>query len=107
MIQESLFAARAGRDAGIEKTKAKNSEWLDRALAKLKDMKRAGHATATGEGMRIWLLSSGIENPTSPHAWGMLTRIAMQRGIIRDTGRVVQMFTDKSHARRTPLWEFA
>lgn len=107
MTQDTLFHAREERDAGIAKTVAKNDSWIERALAKLPTMKADGYTTATGEGMRLWLLTNGIEEPSSPHAWGALTRTAMKREIIRDTGRVVQMFTKKSHARRTPLWEFA
>jgi hypothetical protein len=104
-MQTSLFDARAARDAGIAKTASKNDTWIERALAKLADMKDAHYLTVTGEGMRFWMLSRGLDEPTSPHAWGALTRIAMKRGIIRDTGRVIQMHGEKSHARRTPLWE--
>lgn len=106
MIQQSLPLAREARDAGIAQTSASNESWLERALAKLPAMKAAGHITATGEGMRVWLLTEGkLEQPKSVHAWGALVRTAMKRNLISDTGRVVQMFTEKSHARRTPLWE--
>jgi hypothetical protein len=104
MVQESLFEARAARDAGIEKVRSKNSEWLELALKSLPLMKK-DHDTTTGEGIRIWLLSRGLEAPTNVHAWGMLVRTAMKRGLLKDTGRMGQMFTEKSHARRTPLWE--
>lgn len=104
MNQVSLWQARRARDEGIERTRSKNSDWLIEALSLLPRMK-AEHREATGEGMRIWLLSNGLKPPTSPNAWGSLTRTAMKRGVIRDTERVTQMFTEKSHARRTPIWE--
>jgi len=106
VIQTSLFDARRARDAGIAKTASKNSEWMECALVMLVGMK-GEHHQATGEGMRIWLTANGLEAPSDPHAWGALTRIAMKHGLIRDTGRIAQMFTAQSHARRTPVWEFA
>ena len=99
-----LFIARQQRDVGIAKTAHKNESWLERCLAKLPQM-RLYNAFTTGEQLRVWMLESGIENPTSQHAWGALIRTAMKRGLLRDTGRVAQMTTEKSHARRTPLWE--
>jgi hypothetical protein len=105
MIQQSLWSARAARDAGIEQTRTKNAEWMERALQMLPAMRHEGCVLTTGEGMRIWLLLKGLEEPSSPNAWGAMVRLAMSRGLIRDTGRVVQMVTEKSHARRTPLWE--
>ena len=105
MIQTSLFDARQARDIGLERTRCVNTEWMAKALACLPLMKQDGHVAATGEGMRIWLTAGGLPAPTSAHAWGSLVRTAMKRGIIKDTGRVVQMFTAKSHARRTQLWE--
>lgn len=104
MNQASLFDARQARDEGIAKVEVVNVTWLGASLALLSSMKAEGHTTATGEGIRIWLTAAGIV-PSSPHAWGMLIRTAMKRGLIKDTGRQVQMFTEKSHARRTPLWE--
>jgi hypothetical protein len=106
MTQPNLFDARAARDAGIEKIRSKNTEWLERALKMLPGMKTVCMIT-TGEGIRVWLTGQGLEAPSNQHAWGMLVRTAMKRGLIKDTGRMGQMFTEKSHARRTPLWEIA
>ena len=106
MNQENLFDARAARDDGIALTSAKNSNWLATALKMIPIMKSQGGINATtGEGIRMALTLRGLPQPSSPHAWGMLTRTAMKAGLIRDTGRLLQMVTKKSHARRTPLWE--
>ena len=104
MNQARLFDARQARDEGIAKVAAVNVTWLGASLALLSSMKAEGHKTITGEGFRVWLTAHGII-PESPHAWGMLMRTAVKRGLIKDTGRSVQMFTKKSHARRTPVWE--
>lgn len=105
MVQHSLFEARQARDEGIEKVRSKNSEWLERALEWLPGMKAEGHESVTGEGIRIWMHGRGLPDPTNAHAWGMLVRTAVKRGLLVDTGRQTQMFTKKSHARRTPLWK--
>lgn len=102
----SLFEARRERDVGLAKTRSKNSAWTAQALAMLPYMKAEGFDTCTGEGMRNWLLANGLDAPSSPHAWGALTVAAVKRGVLQDTGRVVQMTDVRSHARRTPLWKF-
>lgn len=107
MNQASLFDARQARDEGIAKTVMKNESWLERAISMLPAMKKEySYVTGvTGEAVRVWVLAHGLEHPLSQHAWGALVRTAMKRGLIRDTGRQAQMVTEKSHARRTPLWE--
>lgn len=106
MNQPTLFDARTARDEGIRRSRKKNSVWLAKALSLLPAMKAAGYSDVTGEEMRIFLRSHAcdLEEPSSPHAWGMLIRTAMKRGLITDTGRQKQMWTEKSHARRTPVW---
>jgi hypothetical protein len=106
MTQEPLhLEARKARDAGIARTTSKNSAWMSKAMELLPHMKR-DHQQTTGEFIRMWLTMKGLEAPTSPHAWGALTSHAVKAGILKDTGRVMQMTTEKSHARRTPVWEF-
>jgi hypothetical protein len=103
--QRSLFESRAERDIGIARVSLSNESWIEKALAILRVMKCCQHE-ATGEDIRLWLLAHGLEEPTKPHAWGALTRTAVLRGILADTGRVRQMKDKRSHARRTPLWRF-
>lgn len=105
MNQPNLFSARQARDEGIARTSSKNSAWIVKAMHLLTKMKPE-HPEATGEEMRVWLLSNGLWNPTSVHAWGALTRQALRGGVIEDTGKVKQMWTERSHARRTPIWRF-
>mgnify|MGYP001580413892 CR=1 FL=1 len=106
MIATNIVESREARDAAIAIVILNNSSWVERALAAMPFMRHEFPETS-GEGLRIWLLSNGLEEPLSPHAWGALTRTAMKRGILVDTGRMTQMNTKKSHARRTPLWRFA
>lgn len=104
MDQPSLFEARAARDVGIAKTTKKNSEWMQRALDMLPKLRGLGIAEFTGEMARVKLRQIGLEDPTNAHAWGTMIRAAMKRGVVADTGKVVQMFGERSHARRTPVW---
>jgi len=107
MNQPSLFsAARAARDDGVAKTSAKNSEWMERALDLVTSMK-GSLEEFTGEMLRMKLRAAGLSDPSKPHAWGALTITLVKKGVIVDTGKVSQMFTEKSHARRTPVWRFA
>ncbi len=105
MGQQDLFAARQARDRGLTRTRTHNSEWLAEAMRLLPAMKLDFHEV-TGESIRLWLLTNGLQAPASPHAWGALTNAAVRAKLIEDTGRVVQMAVKKSHARRTPLWRF-
>ena len=103
--QLDLFKGKQARDAGIEQTSATNSAWLALGIALLPVMART-RTSATGEEMRVWLTEHGLPAPKSPHAWGALTQHAVRCGIIRDTMRTERMRDVRSHARRTPVWEF-
>lgn len=95
------------RDKGIEKTTTHNQDWMEWALSMMAQMKLEGYTTVTGEQIRFWLESLGnARHPDSPHAWGALTSHLVRSGILRDTGRVSHMKAVRSHARRTPIWEF-
>jgi hypothetical protein len=107
MTQQPLpLEARKERDAGIARTTSKNSEWMSLALDLLRKAKGYFPNGATGEMMRLHLTQHGLAQPTSQNAWGALTSHAVKAGILKDSGRVMQMTTKKSHARRTPVWEF-
>lgn len=104
---KKVYDGKAARDEGIAKTTIKNREWMDWAFSMMGQMKLEGYTTVTGEQIRFWLESLGnAKHPSSPHAWGALTSHLVKAGILRDTGRVLHMKAIKSHARRTPLWEF-
>jgi len=95
-----------GRDEGINRTLAANAPFVARALVTLdKSRFRAHYPFFTGEDLRSWLSSRGVE-PNNPHAWGGLTRTLATAGQIRDTGKVKKMLDPSSHARRTPIWEW-
>jgi len=100
-----LSSGRARRDEGIARSVGKNAAYLESALQLLRVL-ATERAFVTGEAIRVHVISKLGEQPTSPHFWGSLTRTAATRGILKDTGRVEQMKSVRSHARRTPIWEF-
>jgi hypothetical protein len=103
--QRSLFDARAERDLGLARIERKNLDWMTHAMQLLPQM-RGYYDEVTGEEMRVWLLGQGLPPPSKPNAWGALTRTAITRGLLTDTGRVSNMRVKQSHARRTPVWRF-
>lgn len=110
MEQSSLFDLPLGRiekQRGIARTTQTNAGWMDWAIDQVLLMKNETQLTVTGEQIRLWCETrENALHPVSPHAWGALTSHAVRLGILRDTGRVSHMKAVKSHARRTPIWEF-
>lgn len=103
--QLGLFGAREARDKGIARVTEHNERWHDRALKMLGTLAGTGRQM-TGEEMRLWLLQHGLDEPSHWNAWGALTRHAALCGLLSDTGKLREMETKKSHARRTPVWIF-
>jgi hypothetical protein len=93
------------RDQGIQLTLLNNDQWMEDALREIPRFKVA-YPEFIGEELRSWLTSNHIY-PSSPNAWGALTRTLLTQGRIRDTGRVRKMKAPKSHARRSPIWTWA
>lgn len=82
-----------------------NGNWLYRAMTMLPRMKEE-YPEATGEEMRIWLLSQGLDRPASSNAWGSLTNAMKKSGKIVQTGRRKKMWTNRAHGRTTDIWRF-
>src|SRR4051812_27481183 len=99
------LAAKRARDRGIGRTSVKNAEWMNKAHAHLRKMKFDGYEEVTGEEIRHWLLTRGMHPPSSAHTWGAMIHHAVKDKILEDTMRVRHMVTEKSHARRTPIWK--
>lgn len=93
--------ARAARDKGLQQVTQNSGAWVDRAMAEINLFLPPGEYT--GEDIRRWLTERKIV-PHHHNAWGALCRVAMLRGLIRDTGKIVHMKAKRSHARRTPLY---
>ena len=107
LVEQMGEAARNARNRGVRASTKKNEAWMAEAERLLPKMRSCGMLEFTGEAMRVWMRLQGLSTPSSPHAWGALLNALVRRGEIRDTGRVTRMSTERSHARRTPVWEFA
>lgn len=100
-----LAQSRAARDHAIAQVTESHGSWVDDAIQALAPLVRSGREM-TGEDIRVWLLDQGFPEP-HPNAWGGLTIALCKRRVIQDTGRLGQMKSRRSHARRTPIWVFA
>lgn len=80
-------------------------EWSDFASEVVIAFLKA-HGPATIDDARQYALEVvGVDRPTSPNAWGALTRCMAQRGDIKRTGEFRQATSASSHARWAAVWE--
>lgn len=98
--------AEAGRDKGFMRVTNANKAWMRSAL--LRCMQWRLNALADGspnafiaEDIRR-ALSTEIGEPTHHNAWGALTRLLLNKKIIRPNGTMRPMRTPRSHARQSP-----
>lgn len=96
------------RDKALAKVAGRSSEWIERALSLIPNIRRDGlpHARrlVSGEDVRVWL-EQRMDPPHHHNAYGALIRTAIKRKILLPTDQFVQMRTKKSHARMTRLYE--
>lgn len=103
-----LFSALEARDRGLKQVADNNLTWMDAAMAALVAFAAPRHGQiATGETVRLFLLSGGLPHPGHPNAWGALIRTAKQRGIFLDTGVWVRPLSTASHASPKPQFRIA
>tara|TARA_R110000868_G_scaffold189574_1_gene432619 strand:+ start:902 stop:1276 length:375 start_codon:yes stop_codon:yes gene_type:complete len=95
--------SKSERDKGLARTQSVNQNWLDLALIHLSRWN--GKSEITGEDIRIEI-SQFVGEPQSANAWGALTRSAVIKGLLQDTGKVSLAKSVTSHARRLPIWKF-
>lgn len=101
-----LHPEEQARDLALASVAENNAAWMAKGLSLLGRM-RGCFAQASGEQVRMWLLSQGLGQPTTSHAWGSLINHAVRRGVLVDSGKTVKMQQPGSHSRRTPLWLLA
>lgn len=90
-------AARAARDKGLADVENNNQTWCACVVAFVATLPK--NWIGTGEDIRrSWKGSA----PKHQNAWGNVTRVAIKRGLLVETGRYIQMVAVKSHGRRTP-----
>ena len=99
--------AKEARDRALKRVANNNQGWLASALdfcentPSLRSLKEF-----TGEELRI-VIAPHVGHPRSPHAWGLVARYLMERGVIVPTGKWIHMRTEKSHSRKTPSYSWA
>jgi hypothetical protein len=99
------------RDEGMRIVAANNEEWLRLALIELEQMSRSSSDWENmehgfiGEDIRNMLIPR-IGRPTTPHCYGAMIRIALQRGLIEETGKLRAMKDVNSHARRSMVYRW-
>ena len=80
-----------------------DASWVEYALQGVLRYAKE-HREFIGEDFRVWYLLNGGMTPHHHNAWGALLNVAVKKGIVAPTDRMRQMNTEKSHARRSPLW---
>jgi hypothetical protein len=93
--------ARHERDAALQRVSSNAGRWIDRAMAAI-SLVPAFEGTA--EDLRFRLVRDGLEPPHHHNAWGAVTRKALDRGLLKRTGKLRAMTGAKSHARRTEVY---
>ena len=90
-------ASRKARDEGMKRVSDKNPTWCACVVEFVRQL--PANWIGTGEDIRrSWKGSA----PSHPNAWGSVTKVAVARGYLVETGRYIQMVASKSHSRRTP-----
>lgn len=99
-----LSLAISERDKALRRVASRSGEWIKRALRMLPEIRyKSALSTVTGEDVRVWL-EQRMEPPHHHNAYGALIRMAIQKNVLRPTGKFVQMRTKKSHARMTQVY---
>jgi len=92
---------KALRDQGLEKVAKHNPDWLEECLRVFSFQYPTD--PFTGEEIRFVMEQNGLY-PTSPNAWGCLTRQLLKLKLIERTGQYRPMKDPRSHARMTAVY---
>lgn len=90
------------RDAGLERVRLNNADWMAQALRLIEKELRYTMVSFTGEQLRH-AVDERIGN-ADPHAYGALVTVALKRDLIKPTGRYEKMTDLKSHGRETKVY---
>ena len=99
--QGDLFGAKSARDEALGRVAANSGPWRGRALAVIGALPQGWRGT--GENLRLLILRS-IGPPHHHNVFGELVKEAITRRWLKPTGEMRHMESDKSHARRTPVY---
>jgi hypothetical protein len=95
--------AKQARDAAVKKVSDNSGDWISHGLALLGRLPRG--YVGIGEEIRLRLTEMGLAAPHHHNAWGALILHGVKRGILRGTGRIGHMKMEKSHARKSEIYE--
>lgn len=100
-----LGQAGLDRDEAFRKVLANNRDWTVRMTAFIRYKLPPGW---DGMSEQIWPLARRmapeIGEPSHHNTMGAIINEAAAKGLLRDTGRVGHMRSEKSNGRRTPIW---
>jgi hypothetical protein len=99
--QFELFKGRAARDEGMERVLENTGAWKRRARLVYHSLD--WDEPLTSEDINFAIIKR-IGEPHKPHAWGALTRWAIDNGLIKKVG-LGQMRNVRSHAHNTPTYK--
>ena len=86
------------RDEGTARVASHNVDWMTRALIAVCNIPKG--TLLMGEDLRRVF----YEKPKHSNAWGALTRTAVLRGFLVDTGEVRKSRRASAHSRRNPVY---
>jgi len=89
------------RNEMLERIRIKNRKWLAFALNLVEELDPSREWTGEDIRMHIRFL---MNEPSHHNVWGVMINDAIRKRLLEPTGRWVAMQTEKSHARRTPLY---
>ena len=95
------YAAADARDAALQVCAERNGDFMHDGLESIRTLPSDEY---TGEQIRILLTAQGIE-PKHHNGWGSLVMSAVKAKYLKPTGRYVAMQTDRSHARKTQIYQ--
>lgn len=94
--------AKVARDAALEQVATNaGSDWGAQAIRMIASLPPGEY---TGERLRLRLREQGLAPPHHHNAWGALINSAIRKRLLTDTGRRQHMESEKSHARKTPVY---
>ena len=99
--QFDLFGAKEARDEGMARVAAGSPDYIDGGMALIANLPTG--TEITGEAIRLKCVASGLRYHHQ-NAHGTLIRMAVERGLLRRTGKMVQPKAKPSHGREIHVY---
>jgi hypothetical protein len=100
MTKQLTFSAIIARDEGLERVSTRSQQFMANGILAIAKLPPGEY---TGEQIRLLLFRQHI-SPHHHNAWGALIMSAVRKGLLFDTGKVANMQTRASHARKTTVY---